>query len=383
MVEEPLQTLSTVPYNRLSQTDIMKGKKIFFLSPYPLGGAPSQRFRYEQYLEVLVRNGFTFEIKPFVNEEGYKKLYRTGTSLQRFRVLLVGFFRRFTSLPEIFSSDFVFIHREATPVGPPIFEWIIAKVLRKKIIFDFDDAIWLTDKQQEGWLEKALKFRLKVSWICGWSHRVSCGNQYLADFALQFNKNVMVNPTTIDTEYLHNPSLYPKENHSGIIIGWTGSSTTLKYLERIEPVLQLLEEKFTNISFLIIADRNPALHLKKVQFVKWNEKTEIQDLLAIDIGLMPIPDDEWAKGKCGFKALQYMALEKTAVASPVGVNRTIIEHGENGFLADTDQEWIEVISTLIESHEVRETCGSMGRISIQKNYSVESNSRNFLSLFSK
>lgn len=361
----------------------MQAPRILFLSPYPIGGAPSQRFRYEQYFEILAKNGFVIDIRPFVNQHNYNKLYRSGTSFQKFYILVIGFLKRIALVPKISKNDFIFIHREASPVGPPVFEWIIAKVFRKKIIFDFDDAIWLTDKTQESRLEKLLKSRSKVKMICTWSHKISCGNQYLADYASQFCKSVILNPTTIDTENLHNPNLYTENTHKEIVIGWTGSSTTLKYLQSIEPVLQVLEQRFTNISFVIIADRNPELKLKNIHFIKWNEHSEIPDLLTIDIGLMPLPDDEWAKGKCGFKALQYMALEKVAIASPVGVNLKIIKHGENGFLADTQQDWITVISNLITNQQLRKECGKMGRVSIQENYSVLSNTRNFLSLFSR
>src|SRR5688500_1091441 len=121
--------------------------------------------------------------------------------------------------------DFVFIHREVSPLGPPIFEWILAKVLKKNIIYDFDDAIWLTDRHDESLVFRLLKWRSKVDLICRWSHKVSCGNEYLCRFAANFNNNVVYNPTTIDTENLHNPSFFkqPSGHLDKITIGWTGS----------------------------------------------------------------------------------------------------------------------------------------------------------------
>ncbi|GCC52041.1 glycosyltransferase family 1 protein [Chryseotalea sanaruensis] len=280
------------------------------------------------------------------------------------------------------NYDLVFIHREASPLGPPLFEWIIGKVLKKKIIYDFDDAIWLTDKPKETLLERFVKSRSKVGQICSWSYKISCGNDYLANYAKQFNANVLVNPTTIDTERLKTSTLVKKNPHNeNIVIGWTGSHTTLKYLESIANILFRIEQQFVNVSFLVIANREPILNLKNLKFIQWKEETEIEDLSQIDIGLMPLPDDEWTKGKCGFKALQYMSLGIPAVASPVGVNTTIIQHSTNGYLAKTDKEWFETLSELIEKRELRDLLGLRSIKTVEMYYSVNSNKERFLSLF--
>ena len=140
-------------------------------------------------------------------------------------------------------------------------------------------------------------------------------------------------------QILH-PIKYPDRTR----IGWTGSHSTLKYLDEIQPVLHKILQEYPTVEFIVIADRPPSLDVgSSVKFVPWNSETEIKDLLQFDIGIMPLPDDEWAKGKCGFKALQYMALELPAVASPVGVNSKIINHGVNGFLCNTPEEWEEAL----------------------------------------
>ncbi len=276
--------------------------------------------------------------------------------------------------------DYVFIHREVAPVGPPVFEWLIAKVFRKKIIYDFDDAIWLTDKLKEGFIEKIIRWRSKVGTTCRWSYKVSCGNDYLCAYARKFNSNVVLNPTTIDTEGLHNP---PKERvlTDRITIGWTGSHSTLKYLTAIEPVLKMLEKKYPQVRVLILADRKPDLDLESLLFLPWKKESETADLAKIDIGIMPLPDDEWAKGKCGFKALQYMALEIPAVVSPVGVNSQIITQGEDGFICSTPSEWITALEKLVSDYKLRETMGVNGRKKIVERFSVLSNKNNFINLF--
>jgi glycosyltransferase involved in cell wall biosynthesis len=204
----------------------------------------------------------------------------------------------------------------------------------------------------------------------------------LADYALQFSDQVRINPTTIDCENMHNPALFGRKKKSGnVVIGWTGSHSTLKYLRLLEPVLQRLENQFDQVSFLVIADQPPQLRLSRLDFIKWNSDTEIEDLLKMDIGIMPLPDDEWSKGKCGFKALQYMALEIPSVISPVGVNTEIISEGVEGFLCSTDDEWLLALNKLIQEPTLRETMGKRGRKKIIDSYSVSSNMSNFLSLF--
>jgi glycosyltransferase involved in cell wall biosynthesis len=360
------------------------GRRILFLVPYPLGESPSQRFRFEQYFNILEQAGYSYTVQSFLSVEDWKVFFGRGRAFVKLRALAFGFGRRVIALFKSPMYDFVFIHREAAPLGPPIFEWILAKILRRRIIYDFDDAIWLTDRQNESWLLKAAKWRSKVSSICRWAYKVSCGNQYLCDYAKRFSRNVIYNPTTIDTNHLHNRRLYNPSDHTGtkIKIGWTGSHSTLKYLEDLKPVLQKVMTDYSSAEFIVIADRAPVLKgVPSFRFVPWNSETEIKDLLQLDIGIMPLPDDEWANGKCGFKALQYMALEFPALASPVGVNTKIITHGVNGFLCHSLQEWEETLKLLIEDPVLRGKIGTAGRKTIVENYSVTSNSKNFLSLF--
>src|SRR5690606_37637078 len=138
-----------------------------------------------------------------------------------------GFFRRKILLFKACKYDYIFIHREVAPLGPPIFEWFLAKMLQKRIIYDFDDAIWLTNTSENNKLAAGLKWHQKVDAISKWAYKVSCGNTFLCDYARQFNNNVVLNPTTIDTENMHNPALLQKQVNSVLVIGWTGTHSTL------------------------------------------------------------------------------------------------------------------------------------------------------------
>ncbi len=357
-------------------------KKILFLVPYPLHESPSQRFRFEQYFTLLINGEYSYSVQSFLNSANWQVFYTSDNTMAKAKAIITGCINRVIVVFKSPMYDFVFIHREAAPIGPPLIEWILAKILRKKIIYDFDDAIWLTDRKKESWIMRMAKWRSKVGSICKWAYKVSCGNEYLCSYAAMFNKSVVYNPTTIDTENLHSPERYKRRDRGDRIrIGWTGSHSTLKYLTYIEAVLQNVLNEHPEVEFLVIADRPPALNSIPVRFIPWNIETEIGDLLRFDIGIMPLPDDQWAKGKCGFKALQYMALQLPVVASPVGVNSKIIEDGISGFLCNSPEEWIAALRNLIRDSNLRKSMGANGRNKIREHYSVLSNSANFLSLF--
>jgi glycosyltransferase involved in cell wall biosynthesis len=356
-------------------------KKILIICPYPAGLAPSQRFRFEQYLEQLYQAGFHTDVRPFFSHKNYRAFYQSRNLLSKIHAIIQSYWRRLALLFQARSADFVFIHREATPLGPPLIEWWIARILGRKIIYDFDDAIWLTDNTHESRLERMLRWRSKVGSICRWSFRVSSGNEYLASYARAFNSSVIVNPTTVTSDYLHSSTHSVRDNADKIVIGWTGSRSTLKYLDNLVPMLKMIEERYPSVEFLVVADQNPSLPLKSFRYIPWAAETEIASLMNMDIGLMPIPDDEWAKGKCGLKALQYMAIGIPALVSPVGVNRDIINHGKEGYWCSSPDEWYTYIVKLILNPQLRQEMGQLGREKIAVRYSVEANTPTFLSLF--
>ncbi len=355
--------------------------KVIFIIPYPLGEAPSQRFRFEQYLPDLKARGYDIRTLSFLDLRGWQTIYKSGHLFAKGLVVFRGFLKRIIHTFLSTGADYVFIHREATPIGPPVFEWLIAKVLRKKIVYDFDDAIWLPDENPQSRLTDWLKCRSKIASIIRWSYRISCGNRFLLDYAARYNNSVVLMPTTIDTEHVHDPNRFPSRvNRSSVIIGWTGSHSTLKYLSIIEPALKELLLEFPQVSLTIICNRKPELTLP-FTFSLWKIETEIRDLVNFDIGIMPLSADPWAEGKCGFKALQYMALTIPPVVSPVGVNRQIVSDGIDGFHADNQEQWFQALKTLIIDDRRRREMGVRARNKVILNYSVSVNRSVFLSLF--
>lgn len=356
----------------------MKKKKILFIAPYPFDEAPSQRFRFEQYFNFLRDNNFEIEFAPFLDQKTWKTLYSDGKVLQKMLGVVRSFLKRFLLLFTLYKYDYVFIHREASHVGPPVFEFLIAKVFRKKYNYDFDDAIWLPNYSETNARFHRLKAYWKVRYCIKWAGSISAGNDYLANYALKFNANVQVIPTTIDTENHHN--LQTDYNQEKLIIGWTGTHTTMRYLDFIVPVIKELEQKY-DFEFLVISNEAPAYHLKSLRFLKWKRETEITDLARISIGVMPLEMDIWSEGKCGFKGLQYMSLGIPALMSPVGVNTQIVSHEVNGFLPVKLDEWKIQLELLLTDVELRKKIGEAGKKTIDERYSVLSNQSNYLSLF--
>jgi glycosyltransferase involved in cell wall biosynthesis len=354
----------------------MKSKNILFVCPYPFDEAPSQRFRFEQYLNIIKNEGYKYKIAPFLNLKAWNTLYKSGNSTQKLIWLFISFIRRFILLFQLNSYEFVFIHREATPIGPPFFEWTVRYLWRKKIIYDFDDAIWLKDPTEKGSLKAIFKWKSKVKNICSWSYKVSCGNDYLADFAKKYNENVVINPTTINTDY---HKALEKSDSGKIVIGWTGTHSTLPYLKLVLPVLNELSKEY-NFELLVISNQKPDFDVHYMRFIPWRKSSEIEDLNKMDIGVMPLSDDIWSNGKCGFKLLQYMAIKKPTVASPVGVNKKLLHESEAGYSANNEKEWEDKLLKLLNDQELREELGKKGQEYIKKRYSVNSNKHNFLSL---
>ncbi len=358
----------------------MRKDKVLFLVPYPLHKAPSQRFRVELFEPYLQEAGIPYHIAPFMDDATWNSLYQKGSVFQKATGIIKGYLKRIkTCFIDVHQYKYVFVHREAAPLGPPVFEWIIAKLWRKKMIYDYDDAIWIPNTSNENKLAAWLKCFWKVKRICKWSYKVVGGNDYLCKYARQYSNNVVRIPTCVDMERMHN-AIKQHGDHKPVV-GWTGSHSTLPYINDVIDILNELQQEL-DFTFLVIANKKPELTLRDWQFIPWDEATEIAGLLKMDIGIMPLHNDEWSEGKCGFKLIQYLSLAIPAVASPVGVNNIIIEQGENGYLCSTTDEWKANLKILIADAVLRAKLGNAGRDKMLKEYSTQSQAVHFINLFS-
>jgi glycosyltransferase involved in cell wall biosynthesis len=351
---------------------------ILFLVPNPVGTIPGQRFRLEQYLSNLAEKNFKYRVRSFVSLRFHAFLYKKGHFLGKCLYSLLGFVSRIFDVLRALNFDLVYIYREVTPLGPEIFE-IILFYLKRPIIYDFDDAIYLPSGSEANKLVRFLKFPGKTQKIIRLSTLVLAGNSNLKKYALQFNSQVEVLPTVIDTDLYR---LAAKEAGKNICVGWSGSFTTIAHLNLLKGVLREIYRKY-RVDIKVIGSKDFNIEGVRIEAKDWNLTSEIDDLSRFDIGLMPLPDDEWGRGKCALKALQYMALGIAPVCSPVGVNREIIQDGINGFLCASEAEWIEKISLLINNHKLRHDMGQAARKTVEERYSVKINAPKFLEILEK
>jgi glycosyltransferase involved in cell wall biosynthesis len=356
-------------------------KKILAIVQHRKGRSPGQRFRFEHFISVLEKNGYEIVFSNIINEKDDSIFYSKGKYFSKLMIVLKSFRHRLKDLRIAKNCDVVFIYREAFMLGTTYFEKRLSK-LNVPIIFDFDDSIWLNDtsegNQNLAWMKKPEK----TAEICKLSDLVSVGNQYLSDYAKAFNKNVAIIPTTINTEY-HKP-VKEKTDKNPICIGWTGTTTTLKHYDTAIPVLQRIKEKYGDlVYFKVIVNSVEWTRDLDVKLVKWTKENEIKELCEFDIGIMPLPDDEWSRGKCGFKGIQCMALKMPVIMSPVGVNTEIIENEKNGYLADDAETWFKYLCLLIDSFELRQKIGESARKTIEEKYSVNIWENKVLDLFNK
>lgn len=351
-------------------------KRLLIVAPYPFGKAPSQRFRFEQYLLHLRKQGIETKVASFWSKNHWPAIYQKGGFLFKVYATVLGFIRRFFLLFTLGRYHKVLIHREATPLGQPWWEWAAARIWKKTLIYDFDDAVWLPNSSAANEkLVGKLKTHGKTAKIIGWSKGVMAGNAFLAAYAAQFCDHVRMVPTTIDTALHHNRV---KEHKADTVpvIGWTGSHSTLKQVTPLFPLLEALHKELA-FHFLLISDEAPEAMPGFVRFRKWNKAREIDDLLEMDFGIMPLFNTDWERGKCGFKALQYMALGMPAVVSAVGVNSDIVEEGINGYICEplplgmAEANWRAALSALLRDHSLRLRMGTSARNRIVERYSVE------------
>ena len=344
-------------------------KKILFIANHRLGRSPGQRFRFEQYISYLEQDGFYCELSHFISEEDDKILYSPKKWLNKAKLARKAWDIRKKDLARANEFDVIFIYREALLTRSTRFERLFSKT-KAKVVFDFDDAIWLPNVSAANQRLQFLKNPSKINKILPLVDLVFAGNQYLADYAKQFNQRVEIVPTTINLNY-HRTKAFEKEKNQ-ICIGWTGTQTTLRYLDELIPVFKKLKNRYGGkLKLKVICDTPWISSEIEVDNVSWSSADEILQLDEIDIGIMPLTDDKWSKGKCGFKALQFMALKKAVVVSPVGVNAEIVEDKKNGFWAKSSEDWFRSLSLLIEDKMLRKSFGENAHKTIKEKFSVD------------
>lgn len=338
--------------------------KVLVLSRYSRLGA-SSRLRMLDYVPELTAMGFQVEVTPFFDTSYLTRLYageRVGLAALRY------FTSRFARLVLREKPDLIWLEKEAFAWLP----WGIEKAILPRhvpLVSDYDDAVFHRYDLNRS---RAVKFLLgrKIDDVMAASDLVMAGNSYLANRArLSGAKKVVVVPTVVDTT-IYTTELVPHPD-ARLRIGWIGSPST--WNEYCVPLLPVLTSRAESHGAVVraVGASSIAASSATVETLPWSESTEVQAIQGMDVGVMPLVDSPWARGKCGYKLIQYMACGLPVVASPVGVNNEIVEHGVNGFLAKTDNDWANALDALLGDADLRRRMGAAGRKKVEKEYSLQ------------
>ena len=344
--------------------NIISRRKILLLPRYDRAGA-SSRYRLYQYLPALIKAGFDVNTSPLLKNNYIDHLYKKKPL--PLLSIVRGYLKRLFLLLTSNKYDIIWLQQEALPWIPGGLEKILLNS-KFKVITDHDDAFFHRyDMHKIGIIRKLLGHKIDTVMSC--ASLVLAGNDYLAERAKKNNKQVKIFPTVVDTE------VYKKMdegNSQYFNIGWIGSPGTSKYLKLIEPALRQIYNK-GGVKITLIGAGEIELKGFNYEIAEWSEEKEVVEISKFDVGIMPLPNNPWEKGKCGFKIIQYLACEVPVIASPVGVNKQIIEHGVNGFIANSTDEWYTYFNKLKNNSALRKTMGKNGRLLIESKYSLKNN----------
>jgi glycosyltransferase involved in cell wall biosynthesis len=353
-------------------------KKLLVICPHPVGVAPGQRLKYEQYFDYFEQNNIEVIVSPFMSERFQHIVYKKGYFLEKIFWTVIGYLKRIFTIFSLWQYDAVYIFLWVTPFGPPVFESIFC-FLNRKVIYDIDDMVFLAPASNANKFIAKLKGKTKMIYLMKKAKHVIVCTPTLEEISKKYNEKVTDISSTINTDTYKVVNKYV--NNGRITIGWSGSHSTSKYLKLLENVFIELKKKY---DFEIIAIGDPLFEFPsklKCDSLPWTEKTEVITLQKFDIGVYPLTlNDPWVLGKSGLKALQYMALGIPTIATAIGANCRVIEDNVSGFLVTDENQWISRISMLIEDASLRKRIGTEARKRVEKLFSVHSNRDTYLNV---
>jgi hypothetical protein len=336
--------------------------KVLLLSRYSRSGA-STRLRFLQYLPRLTAAGLEVTQAPLFDDEYLRRLYR-GARRSPTQVASA-YLRRVVQLLAAGRYDLLWVEKELFPRLPASVERLLAG-LGMRCVVDYDDAVFHDYDLSPNWLVRRALGR-KIDVVMRRATLVIAGNDYLAARAQAAHAaSVETLPTVVDLDRYH----VAPASDSSLRIGWIGTPVTAPYLLSIEGALRELTGDGTT-RVLAVGARAGSLPRLSVEVRPWSEEGEVAEMQQFGVGIMPLADGPWEKGKCGYKLIQYMACGKPVVASPVGMNPQLVEHGVNGFLARTEAEWIQALRTLRDDPQMRHEMGKAGRALIERKFSLD------------
>ncbi|TEB06588.1 Glycosyl transferases group 1 [Pelotomaculum schinkii] len=362
----------------ICESEGLKLKALFL--PTASMNDPASRYRVYQYLDYLRRTGMVADYRAGISDFMYTMFAPYKGLFHKAIFFGLRALNRILAVFIIWRYDVIIIQRLVLPhvyPFPEILICMVGKMIGKRIIFDFDDAIFTTYAHRDKTPAERFSDANRLARVLARCDTVIAGNAYLASYAGAYNANVVIIPTTIDMNRYPAKKYEDKNAGAPYIIGWIGTPSSLPYLNILKPVFQELAQKH-NILIRIIGGLSyqcPGVHVEQLP---WSLQDEVSHILTFDIGVMPLPGDEYDQGKCGLKLLQYMAAGIPAVASPVGVNKDIIKDWLNGCLACSIEEWVVKISSLLQSTQLRMELGRRGRETVERKYSIQAVLPDFL-----
>lgn len=350
--------------------------KVLFLLPYPVDTVPGQRLKFEQYFDYFRGNNIEIKVCSFISPRFYKILYKKGRYLTKILYTLKGYLLRLRHIFDAREFDVVYLFLWLAPFGPAALEFLLKK-MNRPVIYDIDDLVYLPHSSEANKFTRFLKNKNRITVNMKMAEHIIVCTEHLRRYALQYNKNVTNISSTIDTRryFVHNPY----SNERKVVVGWSGSHTTSQYLHLLDDVLGKLQKKY-GIGIKVIGDKDFQIPDVETEAQNWKLDTEVEDLQKIDIGLYPLPDEEWVLGKSGLKALQYMAVGIPVVCTAIGEAARFIQDNVNGFLAENKEDWLNKISLLIENPELRRRLGAAARKTVEERFSLEANAPRYLGI---
>jgi glycosyltransferase involved in cell wall biosynthesis len=348
--------------------------RVLALASYPLEAA-SSRYRIVQFISPLAERGIDVTFSSFLDAPLFAALYTPGKLLRQFPRILIRTLRRLVDIVRSTRADVVFVQREAMLFGPPFIEWFVARLLRRPVVLDLDDATWISYASPVyGRAATLLKWPSKTDRLIRWASAVACGSPNVATYARSLGASATLVPTTVDTRVFKPGRAACSAGARVPVVGWIGTHGTYAYLERLFPILTRLRREI-EFTLLIAGAGRDAINVPGVETItrSWSLETEATDFQSLDIGLYPIADDEWSAGKSGLKAVQYMACGVPFVMSPVGVCATMGIAGETHFAAVSDDDWYEHLRALLTNENLRQRMGARGRAFAEAHYGIEAN----------
>lgn len=350
--------------------------KVLALTPNQKGHAPGQRGSIELWEKVLGPAGVELDYAPFETEKLRQILYTRGNRIAKTVEMFRGYVDRLGLLNKLEEYDAVFVYREAALLGPAFLERAIAR--KKPIIYQLDDPLFVPYRSPSNGFLSYLKFFGKIKEIIKISKVVMVNSTHIRQYAEQYNQNIFQVPSIVDTsKFVYRPHA---NNGRKVCIGWSGSPTTLNNLKLVERPLQYISQ-LDKCDIRFIGGEKFDLVGVKYTAQKWNSDTEVDDLRRIQVGLVPLPDHPWNPYKFIMKTAQYMALGIVPVGTSMASNPEVIRHGENGFLANTDDEWIEYLQTLINDENLRMSMSAQAAVDAEEKYSLSANASKIVEAF--